>query len=100
LARRVRAYNPWPVAYTWWGDERLRLLRARPVGHWHAPVGGVWLDPSTGYPTVSAGRGSLALLQVQTAGSKALDGRDFVRGRRELVGAVLGQPAMAPNSES
>ncbi len=29
IERKVRAYQPWPSAYTTWGGRRLKLLRAR-----------------------------------------------------------------------
>src|SRR5436190_14528896 len=31
LWRRVRAFNPWPVAFTTWRDEELRALEASPL---------------------------------------------------------------------
>ncbi len=29
IARKVRAYQPWPTAYTTWNGQRLKVLRAR-----------------------------------------------------------------------
>lgn len=101
LARQVRAYNPWPAAYTWFSGERLRVLRARSVAGPTGPPGLVSRDGETGYPAVRCGEGTLLLLEVQGAGGKPLDGRDYLRGRRALEGAVLGgQDASAPKSGS
>ncbi len=91
LARRVRAYNPWPVAYTYWQGERLRILRGEPVdGEAGHEPGEVYLLASNRLPVVACGEGALALREVQLAGARAVDGRSFVAGHAGFVGARLG----------
>jgi methionyl-tRNA formyltransferase len=96
--RRVRAFNPWPVAYTRFGGEELRILHAWPLeaetGDPPGTVTGVAPLPSesgaTGAaPVVQTGKGGLALITVQLEGKRALPAADFARGRRDFAGARL-----------
>jgi methionyl-tRNA formyltransferase len=88
LWRRVRAYNPWPVAFTTWRGEELRVLEALPLtGH---GTSGTVVGVGEDGPVVQCGEGRLALRTVQRAGKKAQSGVEFARGARELVGFTLG----------
>jgi methionyl-tRNA formyltransferase len=98
--RRVRAFNPWPVAHAVLGADELRVLEAWPLpaGDSAAPgtvLAPVALPPEAGTAgeqavCVQTGSGRLALLRLQLAGRKALSGAEFLRGRPGLVGSVLG----------
>jgi methionyl-tRNA formyltransferase len=87
LWRRVRAFNPWPVAHTSWRGEELRVLEASPLPG-EGAAGKVSIVE--GVPVVQCGTGRLALLRVQRAGRKAQTGVEFARGAREFDGATLG----------
>jgi methionyl-tRNA formyltransferase len=88
LWRRVRAFNPWPVAFTRWAGEELRVLEATPLAGDGTP--GTVVAVATDGPVVQCGRGRLALRRVQRAGRKAQSGAEFARGARGFVGATLG----------
>jgi methionyl-tRNA formyltransferase len=96
--RRVRAYNPWPVAYTTHDGEELRILEAWPIeGDSGARPGAVLeaasLPAEAGAkmaPLVQTGAGRLALIMVQRAGKRALAGQEFLRGQRDFAGSILG----------
>ena len=90
LERRVRAYNPWPGAYTTWRGQRLKVLRAASLMDWHGPQppGQVIALPEG--TAVATGKGALLLLEVQLAGRRAMVIADFLRGRKEFVGSRLG----------
>ena len=92
LDRLARAMTPWPGAFTQWNGERLKVLRARPTaaGLPEGPPGLVArVDDGI---VVLAGRGGLLLDEVQLAGKKTMNAAEFVRGRPEFVGGVLGAP--------
>ena len=90
LERRVRAYNPWPGAYTTWLDQRLKVLRAASLGDWRGPQpAGQVLDLPEGV-AVATGTGALLLLEVQLAGRRAMPTTDSLRGQQEFVGSRLG----------
>ena len=88
ISRRVRAFNPWPSAFTFWNGAQLKILSAHPsvqviagepgqVIAWGKEIG------------VATGDGLLALREIQLAGKRALKIEEFVRGQKEFVGAIL-----------
>jgi methionyl-tRNA formyltransferase len=91
IARMLRAYTPWPGAYTTYQAKRLRLLRAAALPEWSGkqPPGTV-LALVDGQVAVATGQGALVLRELQLAGKKAQPIEVFLRGQRTFVGAVLG----------
>lgn len=83
LDRKVRAFNPWPIAETRFGNETLRVLRARV-----AESGGVHAEPGTllGLADdglrVACGEGVLAIGELQRAGKRPIAARDFANAVR------------------
>ena len=77
IARRVRAFNPWPVAETLYKDKRLRIWMARPEpGVSKAPPGSVVCGDKHGV-VVATGDGLLRLLQVQMPGKRNVTAGEF-----------------------
>jgi len=108
ILRRVRAFNPWPVAETRLAGAQLRiweaqLAPARPgaagpgagtgagAGRGPALAPGSVLGASDEGIDVLCGRGVLRLLRVQLAGRKSLTAAEFVKAQR-LGGARFGPP--------
>jgi methionyl-tRNA formyltransferase len=82
IERQVRAYHPWPGAYTTdLAGERLviRAARAVPSGPDLAPGQG---GRAADQPAIGAGEGALAPLVVQPAGRRPMPYADYLRGRR------------------
>jgi methionyl-tRNA formyltransferase len=90
IDRRVRAYTPWPGAFTFWKGTRLKVLDAIPIPDWRGsdPPGSVVVGDVS--PLVATGEGGLWLTRVQLAGKKAMAAETFIRGQGEFVGSVLG----------
>jgi methionyl-tRNA formyltransferase len=95
--RRVRAYNPWPGAFTRLDGAMLHVWEAWPLAEEGAESPGTVLPaPSpldegardAGF-VVQTGDGILAVLQVQKEGRRVLSAKDFLRGERGLVGRRL-----------
>ena len=80
LARRVRAFNPWPGTYTIWHDQYLKILRARAAEDPSAEPGETTI--TAGLPAIGAAGGLLILEEVQPAGKKAMPGKAFLSGVR------------------
>lgn len=81
LSRRVRAFNPWPIALTRYRGAPLRVWRARPVaGRSDAPPGRV-IDTSAQGVDVATGSGVLRLLDVQLPAGKRVAAGDFANSR-------------------
>jgi len=83
LDRRVRAFNPWPMAETSFAGEQLRVLRARvadPHGADAAP--GTLLGIAEDGLRVACGDGVLAVRELQRAGKRPISARDFANAVR------------------
>jgi methionyl-tRNA formyltransferase len=93
LARRIRAFDPAPGAYTLWQGQPLKLWQARAEAGDPAaerPPGTVLAADAQGI-VVQCGQGRLRLLALQRAGGKRLAVADFLRGQPLPVGTVLGR---------
>ncbi len=79
LARKVRAFDPWPGTFCELDGVRLKVRKAEAVAAAVpacAPPGAL-LDDAL---TIACGAGALRLLVVQPAGGKPMDGAAFLRG--------------------
>ena len=83
IFNRVRAFNPWPGAFTYRGRSLLRILKARPVTPLlqQQAAGSLWRWDST-RALVSCGKGWLELLEVQPENHKPIAASDFLNGLR------------------
>ncbi len=94
LARRVRAFNPFPGAVTSWLGESLKVWAAVAEGDQPAsaelPAGSVRSADADGV-RVQTGAGVLCLTELQRAGGKRLAVADFLRGIPLSAGARLGR---------
>jgi methionyl-tRNA formyltransferase len=82
LARKVRAFNPWPMAEAQLAGERVRIhgAVALPLAHGHAP--GEVLQASRGGIDVACGEGALRIRVLQREGGKAITAADYLNARR------------------
>lgn len=88
IERHIRAFNPWPGAFTVWQGQTIKIHSAEVV----APGGPV--APGTVFShgrdvAVSAGQGAVILRDIQPAGKKMMPARDFVRGATGFIGSQL-----------
>lgn len=84
LERFVRAYNPWPGAFTTWEARQLKIHRAHAVKS-ASPGDGVKLVHNE-QPAYGTSQGILVLDEVQPAGKKTMPGDVFLRGARNWDG--------------
>lgn len=100
--RQVRAFHPWPGAFTTLSGERLLVREAWPLS---VPAAA---EPGTVSPlspqememlppeirqealAVHTGEGLLVVLRLQQAGRRTLSAAEFLRGQRQLFGRRLG----------
>jgi methionyl-tRNA formyltransferase len=86
LEREIRAFNPWPVAYTSWRDQSLRIWSATTLAQECNAEPRTILHASRDGIDIATGKGVLRLLQVQLPGGKAMSAADFYNARQhELV---------------
>ena len=98
IERRVRAYQPWPTAFTHWNGLGLKVLRARAdqeTGDRRQGSGdrsqemGTIVAGKAGTAGVVTERGVLWLEEVQLAGKRATPIGAFLQGARGFVGGRL-----------
>jgi methionyl-tRNA formyltransferase len=95
--RRVRAFNPWPIAETALDGMQLRVWEAEIAAQFAAaaaadgPSAGSVLAASSDGIDVACGRGALRILRLQLAGRKPLAAREFIKSR-PLAGARFKGP--------
>jgi methionyl-tRNA formyltransferase len=85
IDRRIRAFNPWPVAEARLDGEPVKLWRSRVAPGRSAPPGtqpGTLLGLQAEALEIACGRGVLQLLELQRAGRRALGAREFFNALR------------------
>ncbi len=87
LARRVRAFSPWPVAEAELAGERLRIHAAQAIPgndvSGNATPGEIIAAGRDGID-VACGEGALRLIQVQRDGGKVVDAAAYLNARPAL----------------
>lgn len=93
LFNQVRGLVPYSGAFTTWNDEVFKIwateLPADQAAKKSDAVPGTVLSVNEQAIEVKTGDGSLLLTEVQPAGKKAMQVRDFVRGGKLEAGMVL-----------
>jgi methionyl-tRNA formyltransferase len=89
--RRVRAFHPWPGCYTEWQGKQLKIIETVPLpGEQKLEVGQVvTLNKEGAAFGVNTGDGVLGILKVQLEGKRTMSAAEFLRGQRQLIGAIL-----------
>lgn len=88
LSRQVRAFNPWPVAFSVLQGKPVRVWQARPVASDATAPPGTIISASAAGVDVVTGHGLLRVLSLQWPGGKIMSAADAANGRA-LVGQVF-----------
>ncbi|MFS8062995.1 MAG: methionyl-tRNA formyltransferase [Luteimonas sp.] len=83
LARKVRAFNPWPVAEATLAGERVRIHDAVALPLAHAVAPGSLLLASRDGIDMACGDGALRIRVLQREGGKPITAADWVNARRD-----------------
>lgn len=84
LERRIRAFQPWPGAFTHFKGRVLNVRRATVSPQTGSP--GTVLSVGEQGIQVACGRGSLWLVELQPEGKRVMSGADFLAGHQIVVG--------------
>jgi len=84
LARKVRAFDPWPVAETSLGGERVRVWRARALTAGNPATPGQVLHAGRDGVDVACTEGALRLLEIQRPGGRRMAVADYLNARPAL----------------
>ena len=89
LANFIRGVNPWPGAYTFLGDKRLKIFKSRPLASEIAEFPGTVLKGFADELRVATAKGALCVEEIQGDSGKRLLIKDFLRGHKIPPGSLL-----------
>lgn len=85
LERKVRAFHPWPIAYTNWQGQHLRIGAASVVKANKNSQPGTLVAASRDGIDIAAGSDVLRLLKLQLPGGKMISAADFYNAHRDKL---------------
>jgi methionyl-tRNA formyltransferase len=82
IERKIRAYNPWPGAFTTVDRQNLKIFSASVVDLNGQPGEVLRSDEDL---IVATGKDALSLAEVQLEGKRRMSAAEFLRGHRALI---------------
>ncbi|MBN1325924.1 methionyl-tRNA formyltransferase [Candidatus Falkowbacteria bacterium] len=89
IERQVRAFNPWPGAFTNWEGKNLKILKSEV--HWVDEVNKVTgeIYEVNGILKVQCGQEQLELVELQLEGKNKMSVKEFINGHPKIIGTIL-----------
>jgi methionyl-tRNA formyltransferase len=87
LARKVRAFNPWPMAEAMVAGERIRIHEAQALPTSVAATPGDVVAATRDGIDIACGEGRLRIQRLQREGGKAITAADFANARGSQLAA-------------
>lgn len=89
IDRKVRAFNPWPGAFTYLNGKILKIYKGycRKGSNLDKPGKVVWVGSD--FIEVQTGDGTYLIMELQLEGKKRINARDFLLGHRISAGFVF-----------
>jgi len=85
----IRGMTPWPGAYTFLNNKRLKIFKSIPIAKDSELEPGIVIDSFSNEIIISCGKGTLSLLEIQSESGKRLNVEDFLRGNKIIPGIKL-----------
>jgi methionyl-tRNA formyltransferase len=85
----IRGMTPWPGAFTFHGNKRLKIFKARSIIIDTVETPGTVIKRFPDELCVATGKGVLSLIKIQSESGKRLLIKDFLRGYKIPPGTVL-----------
>ena len=91
IDRKIRAFNPWPIAYTHAGETVMRIYQSDIISQQHSEQPGTILSIEKNGILVAAGEQAILVKHIQFPGGKAMAVADWLHAQRDqlYVGLVL-----------
>jgi methionyl-tRNA formyltransferase len=89
IDRQVRAFHPWPGAYTRWQDRPLKIYRGEVGKGKKTGRAGTVLWVGADFIEVETGRDSYRINEVQPEGKRRMTVREFLSGHPVSIGTVF-----------
>lgn len=92
IADAVRAFNPWPGAFTVFGDGAMKIWQAVPEenAHKQGEPGEVLCSDAKQGLLIACGEGVLRIVEMQAPNAKRMQAKAYLNGKAIPVGTVLG----------
>lgn len=87
----IRGLNPWPVAYTQYDGQNMKVYEAKELQEKCSYKPGYILDVSKDGIKVACGEGALMIEKVQFPGGKPMQVSEYIKGHTIEKGMVLGE---------
>ncbi len=85
----IRGLNPWPIAYTNYRGERLKIYKSTVIeGSYRGEPGKIHKVSENGLEVLT-GEGLLSVGEIQFPSGKILSVKDYLRGNKILEGEIL-----------
>jgi methionyl-tRNA formyltransferase len=85
----IRGMTPWPGAFTFLGDLRLKIFKIRPALLPEPAPPGTIIPGFSDEIRVSTGDGALTILELQSASGRRMAATDFLKGTAIIPGTQL-----------
>lgn len=92
LERRIRAFDPWPVAWCRIGGERTRVWKAEVNGQRCIARAGDVLETGPDGISVATGDGILRVLELQRPGGRRITAQDYINAVKRLPLSLVDPP--------
>ncbi|MCY6959470.1 methionyl-tRNA formyltransferase [Clostridium brassicae] len=85
----IRGLNPWPVAYTHYNENAMKIYKAEVLDEECKNEPGTILDVSKQGIKIACGKGCLLVKEIQFPGKKVLKVEEYIRGNSIEEGFIL-----------
>lgn len=93
ISNRVRGFQPFPTAFSYYKGRKLTIWRSRRIDVWHKSLEPGQIISATGDELLvfCGGDSVLQIDELQLEGKRRVSARDFINGVRPQVGEMLGR---------
>lgn len=89
IYNQVRGLHPWPVAFTTFNDQNMKIWWTEPAASGKSGRPGEVLELTDDAILVQTGEGVLAITDLQPAGKKRMSAADYLKGPKIQAGDVF-----------
>ena len=89
IDRQVRAFNPWPGAFTEWNGQLLKIYRGEVRGKKSIGKAGIVAWVGLDFIEVETGKDFFLIKEVQLEGKRRMNMREFLAGHPISVGTAF-----------
>lgn len=86
----IRGLNPWPVAFTYYNGEPMKIWKARVYDEVKEGVSGTILEVSKNGILVQTGKGIILIEEIQFPNKKRMHVAEYIKGNKIEVDEILG----------